>query len=182
MSERTAEPSPQTKARIAGVFYLLNILTGGSGLFAAGALRSAILLGSTVCYIVVTILFYGLFRAVSRKISALAAAFSLVGCALSVLGFFHMDSFHANPLVLFGCYCLMIGYLILRSTFLPRVLGALMALGGLGWLTFASPALATYLSPYNMLPGILGETALTVWLLAAGVNLQRWKAQASAAA
>ena len=182
MTERTAEQSPQTKARIAGVFYLLTILTGASGLFAAGPLRSAILLGSTGCYIVVTVLFYGLFRPVSRGISAIAALFSLVGCALSLLGFFHVDSTHTNPLVFFGCYCLVIGYLILRSTFLPRVLGALMALGGLGWLTFVSPALSTYLSPYNMLPGVLGETALTVWLLAAGVNVQRWKEQASAAA
>ena len=174
--------SPQTKARIAGAFYLLNILTGASGLATSGALRSAILLASTVCYIVVTILFYGLFRAVSRKISALAAVFGLAGCFLSILGFFHADAFHTNPLVFFGCYCLVIGYLILRSRFLPRVLGALMALGGLGWLTFASPELSAYLSPYNMLPGILGETALTLWLLAAGVNSQRWKAQAGAAA
>ena len=182
MPERTTGQSPQTKARIAGAFYLLNILTGASALAAAGALRSAILLGSTACYIVVTVLFYGLFRAVSRKVSALAALFSLMGCALSILGFFNINSFHTNPLVFFGCYCLVIGYLILRSTFLPRVLGAFMALGGLGWLPFASPALSTYLSPYNMLPGILGETALTVWLLAAGVNDQRWKAQAGAAA
>jgi len=181
LSEITME-SPRTKARIAGVFYLLNILTGASGLAASGVLRSTILLGSTLSYIVVTVLFYGLFAAVSRKVSALAGVFSLVGCALSILGFFHLDSFHTNPLVFFGCYCLVIGYLILRSIFLPRVLGALMALGGLGWLTFASPALSAHLSPYNMLPGILGETALTVWLLAAGVNDQRWKAQAGAAA
>ncbi len=182
MTERTAEQLPRTTARIAGVFYLLTILTGASGFLAAGPLRSAILLGSTACYIVVTVLFYQLFRAVSRSISALAAVFSLLGCALSVLGFFHVDAFHTNPLVLFGCYCLVIGYLILRSTFLPRVLGALMALGGLGWLTFVSLALSTYLSPYNMLPGILGETALTVWLISAGVNVQRWKEQAGAAA
>ena len=84
---------------------------------------------------------------------------------------------HPNPLVFFGCYCLVIGYLIIRSTFLPRLLGALMAIGGLGWLTFASSALSTSLSPYNMLPGVLGETALTVWLLVAGVNVQRWKEQ-----
>jgi hypothetical protein len=176
-----AMESPQTKARIAGVFYLLTILTGASALAASGALRSALLLCSILSYIVVTALFYGLFAAVNRKVSALAAVFSLIGCALSILGFFHVDSLHTNPLVFFGCYCLVIGYLILRSTFLPRVLGALMALGGLGWLTFASSALSTHLSPYNMLPGILGETALTVWLLAAGVNGQRWKAQAGEA-
>ena len=182
MTERTAEQSPQTKARIAGVFYLLTILTGASGFIAGGPLRSVTLLGSTLCYVVVTVLFYGLFGAVSRSISAVAAIFSLAGCALSILGFFQVDSTHTNPLVFFGCYCLVIGYLILRSRFLPRVLGALMALGGLGWLTFVSSGLSAYLSPYNMLPGILGETALTVWLLAAGVNVQRWKEQARAAA
>jgi hypothetical protein len=182
MTAQTAVQSPEPKARIAGVFYLLNILTGAFGLFAAGALRSTILLGSTVCYIVVTVLFYGLFRAVSRDVSALAAAFSLVGCALSILGCFHVGWAHTNPLVFFGFYCLLVGYLIVRSTFLPRTLGILMALGGLGWLTFLSPALSAYLSPYNMLPGILGETALTLWLLVAGVNVQQWKQQAQGAA
>jgi hypothetical protein len=180
MTGRNADQSPRTRARIAGVFYLLTILTGAGALALAAPLRSAMLLCSTACYIAVTILFYGLFRPVSRNLSALASAFSLAGCALSILGVFHLD-WLTNPLVFFGCYCLAIGYLILRSTFLPRVLGVLMGLGGLGWLTFVSPPLASYLSPYNMLPGILGETALTVWLLAAGVNAQRWNEQASAA-
>jgi len=105
-----------------------------------------------------------------------------LGCAVSILRFFGIESFHVNLLVFLGCYCLAIGYLILRSAFLPRVLGVLMAVGGLGWLTFISPALSACLSPYNMLPGILGESALTVWLLAAGVNIERWKEQAGAAA
>jgi Domain of unknown function (DUF4386) len=108
--------------------------------------------------------------------------FSLIGCALSILGVFHPGSTSLNPLVFFGCYCLLIGYLILRSTFLPRILGVLMAFGGLGWLTFVPPALSHQLSPYNVAPGILGETALTVWLLAMGVNARRWNEQASAAA
>src|SRR6266545_208048 len=44
-----------------------------------------------------------------------------------------------------------------------------------------SPPLANHLSPYNMVPGILGEGSLTFWLLVNGVNVQRWKEQASAA-
>jgi hypothetical protein len=52
------------------------------------------------------------------------------------------DPIKLNPLVLFGCYCLLIGYLIVRSTSLPRILGVLMACGGLGWLTFISPTVA----------------------------------------
>jgi hypothetical protein len=83
--------------------------------------------------------------------------------------------------VFFGVYCLLIGYLIFRSTFLPRLLGVLMALAGLGWLTFLSPPLANRLSPYNLVLGFLAELALMLWLLARGVNVQRWKEQASAA-
>ena len=85
-------------------------------------------------------------------------------------------------IVFFGFYCLLIGYLIFRSTFLPRILGALMAFGGLGWLTFLVPPLASALFPYILAPGILGEGCLTVWLLAMSVNDQRWKDQAGAAA
>jgi hypothetical protein len=83
--------------------------------------------------------------------------------------------------VFFGVYCLLIGYLIFRSAFLPRILGVLMALAGLGWLTFLSPPLANRLSPYNLVLGFLAELALMLWLLARGVNVQRWKEQASAA-
>ena len=56
-----------------------------------------------------------------------------------------------------------------------------MAIGGLGWLTFVLPPLAHRLSHFNMAPGIIGEGALTLWLLAAGVNAQRWNEQAGAA-
>jgi hypothetical protein len=83
--------------------------------------------------------------------------------------------------VFFGIYCLLIGYLIFKSTFLPRILGLLMALAGLGWLTFLSPPLANHLSPYNLVLGFLAELLLMLWLLVRGVNVQRWKEQASAA-
>ncbi len=82
--------------------------------------------------------------------------------------------------VFFGVYCLLIGYLIFRSAFLPRILGGLMALAGLGWLTFLSPPLASHLSPYNLVLGFLAELSLMLWLLVMGVNVQRWKEQASA--
>jgi hypothetical protein len=84
-------------------------------------------------------------------------------------------------LVFFGVYCLLIGYLIFRSVFLPRILGVLMAFAGLGWLTFLSPPRASYLSPYILVLGFLAELALCLWLLVMGVNVQRWKEQAGAA-
>jgi hypothetical protein len=104
-----------------------------------------------------------------------------VGIIIGPLSILHLAPSNPNPLVFFGFYCLLIGYLILRSTFLPRILGALMVFAGLGWLTFLSPPLANYLSPYIFIPGLLGEGALTLWLLVVGVNVQRWREQGRAA-
>ncbi len=81
-------------------------------------------------------------------------------------------------LVFFGFYALLQGYLIFRSTFLPRALGVLGMLGGLGWLTFMVPPLATRLYPYVVTIGLLGAAALIVWLLVFGVREQEWKEQA----
>ena len=122
----------------------------------------------------VTLLFYSLFKPVSAGLSLIAALFGLAGCALAFLNAFHVLPFDLNPLAVFGVYCVLVGWLIVRSTFLPRFLGALMAIGGLGWLTFASPS-AKHLIPYNMIPGILAEGALTLWLLIKGVRAERWQ-------
>jgi hypothetical protein len=173
--ERMSVASPRLKARIAGVFYLLTFLTGTYALAFTSSRPLAIFLASC-CYIAVTLLFYDIFRAVSRSLSLLAAFVSFVGCVIGAFGP------RINPLVFFGFYCLLIGYLILRSTFLPRMLGVLMAFGGLGWLTFLSRSLAHDLYPYNLVPGLLGEGALTLWLLVSAVNEQRWTEQARAEA
>src|SRR3984893_9330214 len=55
-------------------------------------------------------------------------------------------------LVFFGVFQLLIGYLIFRSTFLPRFLGALIAIAGVGWLTFLSPPFANQLDPLRSPP------------------------------
>jgi len=179
MMQWMREASPRSRARIAGVFYLVTFLTGGLALFVRGRLGVAAGLIAGACYVAVTLLFYGMFKPVNRGLSMLAAFISLAGCAIGPLSLLHLAP-DISPLVFFGFYCLLIGYLIFRSTFLPRILGALMVFAGLGWLTFLSPPLAKSLSPYVMMPGILGEGALTAWLLVVGVNADRWKEQASA--
>jgi hypothetical protein len=84
-------------------------------------------------------------------------------------------------LVFFGVYALLTGYLILRSTFLPRFLGVLSVLGGLGWLSFLYLPLGYRLFPYIAALGLLGAISLIFWLLIFGVNEQRWKEQAERA-
>jgi hypothetical protein len=84
-------------------------------------------------------------------------------------------------LVFFGLWCFLIGYLIFRSTFLPRILGVLLAIAGLGWMTYLHPPLAYHLWPFIAAASAISEIPLELWLIVMGVNAQRWKEQASAA-
>ena len=122
---------------------------------------------------------YGIFRPVNRRLSLLAASINLVGLTFETLQF-QPWGIGIGP-VFHGFYWLLIGYLIFRSTFLPRILGALMTIAGLGWLTYLSLPLVNYLSPYNLAFALLAEGLVMLWLLVMGLNIQRWKEQASAA-
>jgi hypothetical protein len=169
---------------LTGALYLLYFLTTilgqvmvGQGLAVSGNAINTI---STVLYVVVTLFFYALFKPVSNSLSLLAALFSLAGCVVMSLGLIHMTS-PINPLLFFSPFCMLIGYLILKSSFLPRVLGLLMFLAGIGWLVYLIPALPHTLSLAMMILGFVAELSLCLWLLARGVNVERWKQEASAA-
>ena len=77
--------------------------------------------------------------------------------------------------VLFACFELVTGVLILRSTFLPSWLGWWLIAGGVGGLTFLWPPLATSIWPMLIAAGA-GELALPVWLLVKGVDISKWRA------
>jgi hypothetical protein len=233
---QSIDVSPRRKARIAGLFYLLTILTG---LFAQGFVSGRLVIdgdaaatatnilthrslfesGFTVyliemaCQVALTALFYELLKPVNRSISLLAAYISLVGCTIKtvsrlfyiaplfVLGGSHYltvfnreqlqalallflkvnDHGAGIALAFFGFSTILKGYLIVRSTFLPRILGWFGLLAGLGWLTFLSPTLGYDLFPYIAAFGLLGAAAQIFWLLVFGVNEERWKEQAGAA-
>jgi Domain of unknown function (DUF4386) len=195
MTKRIAGASPRLKARIAGLLYLLIFIAAPSGAATATPAKMIITL---TCDTGVALILYELLKPVSRSLSLLAALFRLIFVAvmavnsLSYFGtvvFFQnahssaaFDTGYGIAMVPFGLHCLLIGYLIFKSIFLPRILGVLMALAGLGYLTFLWPPLGSHLFfPYIVIPGVVGEGSLTLWLLVMGVNVQRWKEQASAA-
>lgn len=88
----------------------------------------------------------------------------------------------AVALAFFGISTVLKGYLILRSTFLPKWLGALSLVSGLGWLTFLYPPLGYRAFPIVAGLGLLGSAATIFWFLVYGVNEERWKEQAKTVA
>lgn len=238
MMGRSAEASPRSLARMAGVSQLLEALTATFGqvivlgrLVVSGnaAATSANILGherliwvgfassliGVVFHIAWGLLLYDLLKPVHRRLSLFAVFVILVGCATqafasvfylapllvlqggSSLSAFTADQLRAlaymfvrlngyafnSYLVFFGLWCVLIGFLIFRSTFLPRVLGVLLAISGLGWMLYLVPPLAIRLFiPYIAGASALGEIPLELWLIVMAVNAERWKEQASAAA
>jgi Domain of unknown function (DUF4386) len=87
--------------------------------------------------------------------------------------------------VFYGFDFICVAYLVLRSTFLPRAIGVLLAIDALAYLTdgFATmiaPGFAAHLLPWIGLPTIIGEGSLCLWLLVVGVNVERWQERAGA--
>jgi len=87
-------------------------------------------------------------------------------------------------LIFFGCECIVLGYLIARSGYLPKILGVLMQIAGVCYLTnsFAlllAPKVANALFPAILVPAFIGELSLCLWLLVKGVNVARWEERAS---
>jgi hypothetical protein len=186
--------------------------TANNILASASLYRLAFALDMIPVYAVVTVLFYQLFRPVNASVSLLAAFSSLLGGAvgsgagvfqlaplviLGVRGFgveqqqalamvflkLHELGFTIS-LMFFGFYCLLLGWLIIASTFLPRAVGVLLAIGGAAYMIysfadFVSPHMAARFASWPLLLGTLGEVALTVWLLVVGLNASKWREQAA---
>jgi hypothetical protein len=85
-------------------------------------------------------------------------------------------------LVFFGVWCVLVGYLIFESAFMPRVLGLLLMISGLGWMMYLALWFAISIFPFIAAASALGEIPLELWLLIKGGNAQRWREQAAAAA
>jgi hypothetical protein len=122
MIERITRASPRLRARVAGVLYLVIFIAAPSGAGSATLGKMAITLA---CDTGVALLFYDLFKPVSRNLSLLGAAFRLIFVAVMTvnslnyfgfLGFFNstrsptaFDAGYDIALVPFGAHCLVTG-------------------------------------------------------------------------
>jgi hypothetical protein len=82
-------------------------------------------------------------------------------------------------LIFFGFECLIIGYLIFKSGYLPKTIGVMMQIAGLCYLTnsFAlllAPTFASTLFPAIIVPALIAEASFCLWLIVMGVDVQKW--------
>lgn len=85
-------------------------------------------------------------------------------------------------LIFLGVNTLLNGYLMLRATFLPRVLGVLGLISGVGWLAFVYPPLGSKLFLPLALFALIGSAVTIGWLLVRGVDEKKWYEMAAGSA
>ncbi len=168
------------KARMAGVLWLVVIAVSVLSVVTKSAMPRVAFAATqfgAVCYLGVTVLLYQVFKPVSTSISLFAAFCGLAGIAGGAgISTASPDQGFYIEMVFFGAQIISIGYLITRSTLIPRILGVLLLLGGSSYVinsftNFLSPAIGAHLAPFIIPIAILGEGALTLWLLVKGVNV-----------
>lgn len=150
---------------------------------------------------------YYLLESVNKSISFLSALFRIVnaaifGLALSyllsvikilpgaennlqvsadiMLAFTGFNTTWLIGLIFFGFHLIILGYLIVKSGYIPKILGILLLIAGIGYLI---DSFANILLPSNneykdilmmivLIPGIIGELSFTIWLLVKGSSLK----------
>lgn len=179
---QTSEASPH--ARITGAVYLLYFVAAISAQVLLTqrfvATGKAINLFADGLYLALTFLLYRMFQPVSRTISLIAALFSLAGCVVMIAAQWHLVGSQLNPLIFFGPFCTLLGYLILRSTFITRPLGVLLILAGFAWAIYLLPGLpkAVLVSIQGL--GVVAEGLFMLWLVVRGVPKEQWRVQRTA--
>lgn len=156
-----------------------------------------------LCEVVLTIILYQLLTPVSRPLSMVAAAFRLISLAIYGLNLLNLlapvlllDSGQPQTFALlflnlhqygyligltfFAMNCLAMGYLLVRSSHVPTLLGVLLGVAGLGYLInsylfFLAPGYDGSAMLPLLAPAVVAEIWLTVFLLRKGGGIQAWQ-------
>ena len=234
MPDRTIDAPTLIYARVAGLGYLIIIVTGifaeffvRSSLIVPGdaAATAANIVGSELlfrasiaselvmltCDVLVALALYVVFRGVDKSLALLAAFFRLAHAAIvgvnllntyvpllllgdaTYLTVFDPGQLHALALlaleahsfgyliglVFFGFHCLVLGYLVFKSGYVPRVLGVLLIFASVGYLvdSFSRTLLSSYpeyeaiLTGVVFVPAFMAEVSFCLWLLLKGIDV-----------
>ena len=171
-------------------------ISASATLFRIGALTDLV---NVVCFLVLALVLYGLLKPVSAKAALAMLVFNAVSVAVmtanlanhlaalqaatsgdDALAMLFLDLHAQGYLVagtFFGLWLLLLGYLLLRSGYVPRALGALVMVGSFGYVAdlvanVLVPTVAETLTPVTVLPAALAEMSLVLWLLVKGLNVR----------
>ena len=168
-TRRAAKVSPRSQSRMAGVIALITTTAGFAALVSStlvvpgdAATTAHNILGHETLY----------------RLACAGDVIAILYIAYTLLLYHVFRPVNRGLSLLAACFSL-------RSIFLPRILGVLLAFSGVCYLinsfaTFLSPAFAAHLVPYILIPG-LAELLLALWLVVFGVNAARWREQEAAA-
>lgn len=169
--------TPQRIATLTGTFWLLTILAGFVTLAVKGMAATAANTFAALTYLGATLCAAQLVKPVSRNLATATAILGTVGVVLSLENMFvNALPLPGNiPFLFYGTQCFLLGYVLVRGLLVPKWVGFLLSFGGLGWLTLGfsslvAPDFARSLLPFILLPGVVGETTLTLRLLISGVK------------
>ena len=195
----------QRYARVAGLLILISFAAGlygevyvpstlsattGGAIAAQGTGHDVMMrigfagyLVEAVCDVALTFIFYVILRPVDRNLALLDYLKSFSPIQLQALTRFSFDvyGYGGSAPVFYGVATVILGYLICRSGFLPRWLGVLWAVGGVGQVanTFSLILAPTYASFLEYVPLLLASLTLASWFLVRGVNATKWTERAA---
>jgi hypothetical protein len=171
-------------------------IAASATLFRVGALTDLV---NLVCFLVLGLVLYGLLRPVDAGAARAMLAFNAVSVAVMTANLVnHLAALQAATAgdaaratlfldlhaygylvagTFFGLWLLPLGWLLFRSGYAPRALGALVMVGSLGYVAdlvirVLDPAAGEALGPVVVLPSALAELSLTLWLLVKGLDIQ----------
>lgn len=76
--------------------------------------------------------------------------------------------------IFFGLWLFPMGYMVFKSSFIPKIVGVLLMIAGLGYVVQSFAAFLGYNVNIILFTG-LGELVFLLWLLIKGVNVEQWK-------
>jgi hypothetical protein len=90
------------------------------------------------------------------------------------------DSGFSLDLVFFALHLFLIGYLVFRSGFFPKILGILLLIASIGYLAgsithILFPDYQKIVDSIIMIPNTIAELAFPLWLLIKGINVKKWE-------
>jgi hypothetical protein len=187
--------TPNTLARIAGVFYLLligaafnegyvlsHLVKRGDATATADNIRASATpfrlgfmgdLTAATFWLLTAMALYLLLQHVNQLAAAAMVTFAAVGAAVMTLN--QLNGYVIDDMF-FGLWLLPLGYLVIRSGYFPKVLGVLLIVGCFGYLVslftvFLAPGLGTVVTFVITVPAAAaGELTFLLWLLVRGVQ------------